>query len=381
MTDVRDNSNSNVNGECIRGLIRCFSVCDDHKKEMFLISATFLSLRYLNNLPRTFSPKTATGDCLSALMRYLSGLSNQVFLVSSVRKLWPDEGRNSILILTVETIRLQTMRRYWFILALLFSFAGVRTLYAQPDPGTEDPTYDPSQELYMGLAAQLLAEDIKHLYGGSAWNDSLLIAFDYVNYTKDGKEIVRYRQEWNRLTDEALLSGTLGDGRSFEVRFSSLRRREGVMRVDSVPIPEAFQQTSLNTAYHQFMYNTRWLLLPIQLVDSGITLERLKDTVVGDKRVATLKASFEKDSTGPSLWFLIYVNPTYKNIERWRVSYNGVEQEYIWRLYQRIDPFLLSMKRYSEDFKNYVQFENLTITLLDKQKIAELAQQKKQQNE
>lgn len=233
----------------------------------------------------------------------------------------------------------------------------------------------------MGLAAQLLAEDIKHLYGGDSWNDSLMIAFDYVTYKKDGTQLQRFHQEWNRLTDEARFSGMLDDGRSFEVKFTSLGNRTGTMFVDSVPIPEAYQPSSLNTAYHQFMYHTRWLLLPVQLVDSGVMLERLKDTVVGDKRVATLKATFTEDSTAPKLSFLIYVNPTHKNIERWRVSYNGNEQEYIWRLYQRVTPFLISTKRYTEDFSSYVQFENIQITVLNKQMISQMEQEKDPQGQ
>lgn len=271
------------------------------------------------------------------------------------------------------------MHRYLLLFAFFLPLAVTEGLYAQPTP--DDPGYDPAQEQYLGLAAQLLGEDIKHLYGGEAWNDSLLLEFDYVTYTKDGQQTARYHQEWNRLTDEALFSGRLDDGRPFQVRFTSLSRREGKMIVDSVPIPEAYQSSSLNTAYHQFMYHTRWLLLPVQLVDSGVTLERLKDTIVGGKRVATLRASFEPDSSAPRLWFLIYVNPAYKNIERWRVSYNGVEREYVWRLYQRIEPFLLSTKRYAEDFQSYVQFENIKFTVPGKQGMSQLTEEKPPQNE
>lgn len=256
------------------------------------------------------------------------------------------------------------------ILLLFLSLGFSSAALAQP--GDDYPTYDPSRELYMGLTAQLLAEDIKHLYGGEHWNDSLLISFDYVAYTRDTVETVRYHQEWNRLTDEALLSGTLDDGRRFAVRFSDLSNREGVMYVDSVPIAEAFQKPALNTAYNQLMYHMHWMLLPVQLVDSGVVLERLKDTSVGGKRVATLRATIAGDSGSPNTTFLIYVNPTYKNIERWRVSHNGSEQEYIWRLYQRVEPFLISTKRYTEDFKTYIQFENIRIEVLDKDRITQL---------
>ena len=265
-----------------------------------------------------------------------------------------------------------------FLASALLTIFASPSLTAQPDPQDSYPTYDPSQKAYMGIAAQLMAEDIKHVYGGEGWNDSLWISFDYVGYTSDNVETIRYHQEWNRLTDEALLSGKLDDGRPFEVHFTSLSKREGTMLVDSTLIPKTYLSASLNTAYNQFMYNTRWLLLPVELVDSGVVLERLKDTVLSNMRLITLKVSFEEDSAAPDTYFILYVNPQFRNIERWSVHYNGSSKDYIWRLYRRVDPFLISTKRYTEDFKSYIRFENIQIRKLDKDTIAAMAREKEE---
>ena len=259
------------------------------------------------------------------------------------------------------------LRQYsTLVLFLLFSVTGVS---AQPD--TNDyPTYDPSQSLYVDLDAQLLAEEVKQLYGGAYWNDSLLISFDFVSYTKDDKETARYHQEWNRLTDEALLSGVLDDGRDYEVRFASLSKQEGMMVVDSVPIPDAHLAQSLKTAYQQITTNVRWLMLPVQLFDPNVSVHRLQDTAFAGKGVTTLQVSFAPDSLMPYESFILYVNKAYKNIERSRPIQRGVKADYIWRLYRRVGPFLISTKRWADDFKSYIKLENIKIIQLTPDEIA-----------
>ncbi len=253
------------------------------------------------------------------------------------------------------------MQIRYSILSLILLFS-VSNAFAQP--GSDYPTYDPSQQLYIDLNAKLLAEEIKQLYGGEHWNDSLLISFDFVAFTKDDVETARYRHEWNRLTDEATFSGTLDDGRTYHVHFSSYSKGEGTMVVDSIPVPDAYLERSLKSAHQQLTKNIRWLLLPVQLLDSNVILERLKDTAFAGKTVSTLKASFIEDSTISSEAFILYVNTTHKNIERWRPIQRSFGQDYIWRLYRRVGPFLMSTKRWADDFKTYIKFENIEITAL-----------------
>lgn len=253
-------------------------------------------------------------------------------------------------------------------LIVFFLVCGAALLHAQPE---DYPTYDPSQALYTDLNAQLLAEEVKQRYDGKHWDDSILIEFDHVLYTKDDKEVERYHHMWNRLTDEAMLSGTLDDGRTFEVRFSNLSERTGTMIVDSVPIREEYLPTSMRTAYGQFMRNVHWLLLPVQLLDPGVILKRLPDTLFADKVNSVLSVTFEPDSAANiDQSFILYINPTFNNIERWRVTENGSSQDFIWRLYRRVKPFLFSTKRWSEDFGSYVMLENIEVTELTPETIA-----------
>lgn len=267
-----------------------------------------------------------------------------------------------------------TMLKRYSILAafILLAFQA-----ANAQPGSDYPTYDPSQQLYMDLNARLLAEDIRQLYGGGVWSDSLIVSFDFVSYTSDDRETARHHQIWNRLTDEAVLSGVLDDNRPYEVRFTSYTHGTGTMTVDSVPIPEAYQATSLETARKQLTKNLRWLLLPMQLLDSNVHVERLQDTTFSGKSLNTLKVSFIEDSTIAAENFILYVNPVHKNIERWRPTTRGIGQDYIWRLYRRVGPFLISTKRWADDFKSYIQLENIEMIQLTPEEIAKRKESQK----
>ena len=261
-----------------------------------------------------------------------------------------------------------SLLRHTLLFSLFLGTAFCTVLFAQPGP--EDSGYDPSLVDYENLAATLLAEDIKHKYGGENWTDSLSFSFDFVAYNNTHEELVRYHNEWNRLTGEALLSSTLSDGRPYEVKFSNFNACIGTMTVDSVAVPEAHLKDALRKAYDRLKNNIRWLLTPVQLLDSDIKIQLLNDSVIDGKQITPMKVNFN-DSISSASDAFIYINTNYKNIERWRVNYDGVYREYIWRLTRRIGPFLFATRLWADDFKTYIQLERIKVTSLKADAVAQ----------
>ena len=264
--------------------------------------------------------------------------------------------------------RFRLLQYAYVFLSLLLVAPLCTRLQAQLEPG--DPDYDPSLSDYQNLAATLLAEDVKYTYGGELWTDSVFVSFDFVVYNSTHEELVRYHNEWNRLTDEAVLSGTLPDGRSYEVRFSDLSQRTGTIMVDSVPVPQEHLKEALRNSYDRLNNNLRWLLTPVRLLDSGITLQLLNDSGIDGKWMTPMKVNFN-DSLSSTSHALVYINANYKNIERWRISYEGVDKEYIWRLTRRVGPYLFATRLWADDFKTYIQLERIKVKLLPDDDVAQ----------
>jgi len=246
---------------------------------------------------------------------------------------------------------------------LLLSVAVSGALYAQP-PESDYPTFDPSLEQYSGIASQLLAEEIRTTYGGGAWNDSLLIEFSFVRYSEEGNELERYQNVWNRFTDEAFLAGTLDDGRSYRVEFSSFSKRQGTMYIDSVEIQEAQKPAALEYAYDRLATNLRFLLTPVRLLEDEVRLRLLGDTTIGGKPLTPLKVTFP-DSMSTSSEILLFISPAYHNIDRWVVEYEGRKTEYVQRMSRRVGAFLIPTRHWKEDFSGFVQLENIAFIPVD----------------
>ena len=254
-----------------------------------------------------------------------------------------------------------------YILFIFTLLAVCTALQAQPD---SDYPYDPSLNEYENLAATLLAEDVKHTYGGDSWTDSVAFAFDFVVYNKADKEVARYHNEWNRLTDEALLRSKLPDGRVYEARFSDLSTCKGVMLIDSQEVAKEHMQAALLKSYDRLTNNLRWLLTPLRLLDSGMKLQILPDSLIDGKGMTPMKVYFN-DSIASTSDVLLYINASYKSIDRWLIDYDGVYREYFWRLTRRIGPFLFATRLWADDFNTYIQLERIKVKFLTADKVAQ----------
>lgn len=240
---------------------------------------------------------------------------------------------------------------------LLFAIA-VEHGSAQPQP--EYPTFDPTLAEYDNLGALLLAEEVKGKYGGKSWGDSLLISFDFVMFSKDNAELKRYTVAWNRLTDEAVLAGVLDNGRPYRVRFSSLRRREGVMMVDSLPIDSAYMQDGLDVAYERIRTTFLWLTTPLDLLDTNYTLAMGADTVIDGTTYVPMHVTLN-DSTLKLKSILLYIHKTHKLIERWRIEFDGAAREFVWRRTRKVGNLVYNSRLWSADYSYYVQLERVRV--------------------
>lgn len=249
------------------------------------------------------------------------------------------------------------VRRRNLILPILLLIGLSATTSAQGDD-PEYPVFDPTLSDYDNIAAILLAEDIKDRYNGNVWGDSVSLSFEFVTYDRDGTELKRTKNEWNRATDRARYSGRLDDGSDFVVEFSSLSRKEGVMLVDSQEIPEQYQQAGLDEAYNRLVGNIYWLMMPMLLLDERLTLEVLPDTTLQGKPLVPLIVTFN-DSNLVATSARLYVDRDHKTIERWRIDYDGTEREFIHRMTRRIGPYLVATRLWSDDFASYVQLERI----------------------
>ena len=237
-------------------------------------------------------------------------------------------------------------------------------LFAQPE---ETIPNDPMLQEYQNITTTLLAQDVKQTYGGDAWSDSLSFAFDFVVYDKDHREIARYHNEWNRLTDEALLSGKLRDGRSYRVEFSDLSQCQGKMFLDSQEVAPAVQKSALPTYYDRLVSNFRWLLTPLRLFDPDVTLQGRNDSIV-DAKPSKLMSVVFSDTLAPSACdILLFINNDHKLIERWRMNYDGVYRQYRWQLTQRVGPFIFPTRLLDETLKTYIQFEQVQVIRIEKE--------------
>lgn len=246
---------------------------------------------------------------------------------------------------------------------------GSLSLPAQTDP--EYPSNDPAMQQYSDIAATLLAEEIRHVYGGEEWTDSLYLEFDFVAYTRDGRELVRYHNEWNRLTDEASLSGTMSGGRFYEVRFTELSSLSGTMTIDSQAIPEAHLQSGLVSGYERLTSNIRWLITPLMLLDTTGVLLMMNDSNIDGQQITPLYISYS-DTISSASGATLYVNSKHKTIDRWKINYEGEDREYIWRQTRRVGPFLFATKMWADDFQTYIMLEGIKVKRVTGEGLAEV---------
>ena len=261
--------------------------------------------------------------------------------------------------------------RFFQKLSVVLPLLVVCCTVAKGQPQTDYPTNDPSLNEYENLAATLLAEDIRHTYGGQDWTDSLSFSFDFVVYNKQRQEVARYHNKWNRATDEGLLSGKLNDGRVYTVRFSNLSACQGTMMIDSQEVAQAILPSALHTAYERLQNNLRWLLTPQRLLDSDVTLKIQSDTTIDGKEITPMKVIYNDSISTSTSEVLLYINSGYKNIERWRVNYDGVYREYIWRLTRRVGSLLFATRLWAEDFQTYIQLEKIKVTRVNGEEVAQ----------
>ena len=261
-------------------------------------------------------------------------------------------------------------RLFLFLILVILSSS---LLYAQPRNPYQNPSNDPAHNQYLNVAAQLAAEQVKQLYGGNIWHDSMYVAFDFVGYTKADEELTRFRLTWNMATDQASISSTFPDGRQWIATFSSLSKRNGTMVIDSTAVPEPQLGSALNVAYDHFVHNSRWLLLPLQLLKPNVHVRKGIDTLIFGTPLSELVVTFSPEEGVRNSKFSLYVDEEYHNIEGWGVSIEGSPpKNYVWRSYTREGPFLVSTKRWATDQQSYIRLENITMRSL-KQKDQEVA--------
>lgn len=79
--------------------------------------------------------------------------------------------------------------------------------------------------------------------------------------------------------------------------------------------PDAEQATLLNVAYTRFINDTYWLLMPIKLMDNGVTRAYSADSSNATHDVITL--SFDNVGITPKDRYWVYVNKTTNLVDKW----------------------------------------------------------------
>jgi len=202
-----------------------------------------------------------------------------------------------------------------------------------------------------------IADEVMEAMGGrQAWDDTR-----YIQWTFMGRRHLLWDKQTGRIRVESPGDSSVYLVNVFDKTGKVLLRGSDISQTDSIgKYVERGESIWINDSY--------WLLMPLKLKDSGVTLKYLKqDTMMGGKMADILQLTFNEIGRTPDNKYLVYVDPEDKLVKQWDffTNFNDPKPRFSspWEDYQTYGPLKLSGDRGRGQLTNIAIFEEVDESL------------------
>ena len=205
----------------------------------------------------------------------------------------------------METYRLSTL-----------AFLGIVVLFASAcaDSTPNEAGMAPADTMQLETRADTIAMYAYEALGGpNAWAALPYLRFDFASGT-DTSRTLRASHLWDRMTGDYRVEMNAG-GDSMYVALFNVNTRDGDVYLNGEEVPGTSEQQMLDQAYSRFINDTYWLLMPVKMMDPGVTRTYLPDSSTADMDV--LRLSFDGVGLTPGDQYWVYVDKNSGRVEKW----------------------------------------------------------------
>ncbi len=186
------------------------------------------------------------------------------------------------------------------------------------------PPADPTGPALPTLAnhADSVAMRIYTVAGGPAvWSRVPYLRFDFGARadTAQAAAAAPRRHLWNRTTGDYRLEMPRGD--TLYTALFNVGTRAGHVYRNTAPLDSAAEAAWLERAYHAFINDTYWLLVPTKLFDEGVAREYVADSSNADREVISLHFGNVGLTPGDRYW--LYASRATGALEAWGFVLEG----------------------------------------------------------
>lgn len=142
-------------------------------------------------------------------------------------------------------------------------------------------------------AVEIAHRTMDAMGGRAAFEATRLLRFDFV--VRQGEsERPAYRHWWDRWTGEYRLEGRTGDGEPFRVLFD-VDTRKGEAWIGERKLEGEERDEMLERAYHRFINDSYWLLMPWKWLDPGVRLVYEGEHTIDGEVFDVVELTFEDE--------------------------------------------------------------------------------------
>lgn len=221
----------------------------------------------------------------------------------------------------------------WFGLSAALFFTACTPTTPPTNPGRETAE-DP---------ARALARKVHEAAGGARLSEVAELRFTFVYYQGD-QRVFAAQHRFDRKNWRARVSWTNRQGNKVEA-LVDLRTKTGQGSIDGVPVTGDAQAELAQKAYARWVNDAYWLLMPLKLLDPGVTLAKEEPRTWEGKSYEILRLSFQGVGLTPGDTYWLYVDPASYRVVRWEMKLEGQTEPpdaVTWTDYRAVGPLWLA---------------------------------------
>lgn len=168
--------------------------------------------------------------------------------------------------------------------------------------------------------ADSLAWRVYEAMGGpEAWGAARYLQFQFGRESNGQRQVFR-KHAWDRWTGQYRVEWQQGADSAVVVLFN-VNTRQGRAYVNGVEMAAAAQPPLLAEAYKSFINDTYWLLMPVKLLDPGVSRTYVPDSSDATHEVIALTFGNVGLTPGDRYW--VYVDRATGLVDRWAMVLQG----------------------------------------------------------
>lgn len=198
---------------------------------------------------------------------------------------------------------------------LLYTTIGLLYLGACETPSPNEGAATAVADTFeINTKADSVAMQVYEEFGGpAAWASLPYLRFDFGGGTDSTRE-VSARHLWNRMTGDYRVE-MMGGGDTVHVALMNVNTQEGEVYLNGEPVDSTQREELLEQAYRRYINDSYWLLMPVKMMDPGVTRTYVADSSNAETDV--LRLSFADVGLTPGDQYWVYVDAETDRVDQW----------------------------------------------------------------